>query len=492
MISGYYKMARLTAMGKIRLNALLDFYRLNNAIKFSPICRTLIVSLLYLFPSPIAFNSAFCQTNPTSHKVDNEAAPLLSENQTKSSQNQGPSQDQQFLALVHVRDTQLAAINDLRRIVDYHDGFRNRLSQVLDIRDKYPRTRDAVLAAIDGELKRIEKFENDVKDVKEGVITSNDANTNPAQANSGFARSATLVSIAQDFNKDFPLFREHITQNTNLLAQESIETNQSSLLHFSSQNDLSDRSSNLLSIAAFLRTEKQTSKDLFQNVFYEYRELGTRYDNLLKNVQVYAVIFGHGPELSHLESLPTEFYTLIGAPPSWSGVTKEQILNGVSMYRTALQESKKEVPDAPQTEKITTAKNEINAAADSIGSELKAAESNQSALVDQFEKQISASAKSIYGNAIGADSFTYLLIVFAAVFLIIMVAPYFYSDKVALNLLKAEFLLQFSTVFVLIAAIIILGIGNLIQPDQLPVLLAGISGYVLGQLGRTQTTPSGR
>ena len=74
---------------------------------------------------------------------------------------------------------------------------------------------------------------------------------------------------------------------------------------------------------------------------------------------------------------------------------------------------------------------------------MKAAESNQSALVDQFEKQISASAKSIYGNAIGADSFTYLLIVFAAVFLIIMVAPYFYSDKVALNLLKAEFLLQF-------------------------------------------------
>ena len=66
-----------------------------------------------------------------------------------------------------------------------------------------------------------------------------------------------------------------------------------------------------------------------------------------------------------------------------------------------------------------------------------------------------------------------------------MIAPKFYSDKVVGNILKSEFLLQFSTVFVLIAAIIILGIGKLIKEDQLPVLLAGISGYVLGQLGKT-------
>jgi len=58
------------------------------------------------------------------------------------------------------------------------------------------------------------------------------------------------------------------------------------------------------------------------------------------------------------------------------------------------------------------------------------------------------------------------------------------NSAIAANLLKAEFLLQFSTVFVLIAAIIILGIGDLIDKDQLPVLLAGISGYVLGQLGK--------
>jgi hypothetical protein len=66
-----------------------------------------------------------------------------------------------------------------------------------------------------------------------------------------------------------------------------------------------------------------------------------------------------------------------------------------------------------------------------------------------------------------------------------MIVPRFYPPPVAENVLKSEFLLQFSTVFVLVAAIIILAIGNFINPDQLPVLLAGISGYVLGQLGST-------
>ena len=66
-----------------------------------------------------------------------------------------------------------------------------------------------------------------------------------------------------------------------------------------------------------------------------------------------------------------------------------------------------------------------------------------------------------------------------------MAIPRVYNVTIAQNILKAEFLLQFSTVFVLVAAIIILGIGELIDKQQLPVLLAGISGYVLGQLGKT-------
>jgi len=58
------------------------------------------------------------------------------------------------------------------------------------------------------------------------------------------------------------------------------------------------------------------------------------------------------------------------------------------------------------------------------------------------------------------------------------------DNTITSNNLKEEFLLQFSTVFLLIAGTIILGIGVLVNKQQLPVLVAGISGYVLGKLGK--------
>jgi len=109
------------------------------------------------------------------------------------------------------------------------------------------------------------------------------------------------------------------------------------------------------------------------------------------------------------------------------------------------------------------------------------------AKLDAVEASIAASARALYGNKVGSDSFNYLLYVFAGVFLLILLLPRLYSERISANVLKAEFLLQFSTVFVLVAAIIILGIGDLIDKQQLPVLLAGISGYVLGQLGQVKT-----
>jgi hypothetical protein len=99
-----------------------------------------------------------------------------------------------------------------------------------------------------------------------------------------------------------------------------------------------------------------------------------------------------------------------------------------------------------------------------------------------------------FGNAVGSSSFTYLLVVFASVFVIIMLFPVLYKkfgSAVAENLIRSDFLSQLSTVFVLTSAIIILGIGQFIDRQQLPVLLAGISGYVLGQLGRVGAAPPG-
>lgn len=105
--------------------------------------------------------------------------------------------------------------------------------------------------------------------------------------------------------------------------------------------------------------------------------------------------------------------------------------------------------------------------------------------IEAMDRSIVQSAKDIFGSNVNSRVFFWLLIVFAGIFLLIMIGPMFYSrTTIAENLLKAEFLLQFSTVFILTAAIIILGIGGFIDRDQLPVLLAGISGYVLGQLGK--------
>ena len=103
--------------------------------------------------------------------------------------------------------------------------------------------------------------------------------------------------------------------------------------------------------------------------------------------------------------------------------------------------------------------------------------------ISDLEGDISSTAKSLYGHAVSEYSFYILLFLFVIVFIVIMITPKFYSSDVANNILRADFILQYSTVFVLIAAIIILSIGGFMTPDHAPTLLAGISGYVLGQLG---------
>jgi hypothetical protein len=150
-----------------------------------------------------------------------------------------------------------------------------------------------------------------------------------------------------------------------------------------------------------------------------------------------------------------------------------------------LQAALNDVAAAPPVPSLESVRAHLMADVDQIGKALADKSLQINSQIRDLEKNITMQAKALYGTKVGADSFTYLLIVFAGVFLVVMIMPRFYPDAVAVNVLKSEFLLQFSTVFVLVAAIIILAIGELIAKDQLPVLLAGISGYVLGQLGKT-------
>jgi hypothetical protein len=185
-----------------------------------------------------------------------------------------------------------------------------------------------------------------------------------------------------------------------------------------------------------------------------------------------------------LNELPDQFYRLADAE-SFETLTIEKLQDATRKYRAALNAALTLIDQTPSRNDLSTSRRlDTLKEVDVIGIALVQASNQQSAELQNLENSIAASARALYGDKVGSSSFTYLLIVFAAVFAVIMIVPRFYGDSVAANILKAEFLLQFSTVFVLVAAIIILGIGGLIDHQQLPVLLAGISGYVLGQLGK--------
>lgn len=323
-------------------------------------------------------------------------------------------------------------------------------------------------AAIEAEQKRVDTLDS-------AITTSGD--------------EKDKISLIADFDDGYPLFRNYtISENLDLGA---ISTQSEIANVLSRGRGLGDDAP--LKLTRFVQTERQTLTESLQSASSENKDILNRQENLLKKIQHYASSLSRGPKLPHLDSLPEQFSVIIGIRPlnfrfplsaqeTQSSLAK--VSDAIAKYREALQDAKVEAPISLSPDSIVAEKKEILGEADAIASELKSRDTSQKSLIDKLEREILVSAKSIYGSAIGTDSFTYLLIVFALIFGVIMVVPRMYPETVASNILKAEFLLQFSTVFVLIAAIIILGIGKLIQQDQVPVLLAGISGYVLGQLGK--------
>ncbi|MDB5577702.1 MAG: hypothetical protein JWR80_2878 [Bradyrhizobium sp.] len=350
--------------------------------------------------------------------------------------------DAQFLALVRARDGRIAVIGELKRITTFHDNFRSRIDRLLLSTATNQTSREQVISRIEIETARLKKFEDDVN---------------------AAGQLSIKTGLAKKFDSEFPV-----------TSSESPFRRPSRPSDFRSLSFESDRS-------LFVQRERANANEVFQNVSNENRELLPRYDKLFANIEsglAEAVI-----KVSRLDKLPAQFNELAGAP-SFEELTESQIQTGIAQYREALQASRNDLAAAPPSPSPESLRVKLMAQVDAVGAELLTRTSDQYAESRELEKGISNAAKSLYGNKVGADSFNYLLIVFAAVFFAIMIMPRFYPEAVAANVLKSEFLLQFSTVFVLVAAIIILAIGELIAKDQLPVLLAGISGYVLGQLGK--------
>jgi hypothetical protein len=353
------------------------------------------------------------------------------------------SQDTQFLALLRTRDREFALLGELRRIVTYHDNFRGRLERVLATTGELG-SREQMTKTTNNAIARLQKFESDVKAASD---------------------LSAKAGLAKKFDEDFPLTRTEL-----------------GLPRSSRSSRTSDVRNLALDNSSFIQRERVNANEVFQNISIENREWLTSYEKLFVNIERRLNEFIL--KLSQLDKLPSSFYELTEAD-SFDTITEDQLQSAIDQYRTILQATLNDIASFPQPAAIESTKAALMGQVDSLGRNLVAKSSEQNTQFRDLEKSIAGSAKALYGNKVGADSFNYLLIVFAGVFIVIMVMPRFYPAPVAENVLKSEFLLQFSTVFVLVAAIIILAIGELIQKDQLPVLLAGISGYVLGQLGKT-------
>jgi hypothetical protein len=351
------------------------------------------------------------------------------------------SQDTQFLTLIRARDKDLALTSELRRIISFHDNFRSRLERfLLDISNEAS-IREQRTSAINLALTRLQKFEDDVK---------------------GAGELSAKIGLAKKFDEEYPVFRA-----------DSV----------SSGLSRAPRLRNVESEGAtfFIQRERSNANEVFQNVSVENRGWFNNYEKLFTSIEKN---FNEiRTAMPRLDRLPLQFNELAGAR-SFDTVTADQIQSGIDLYRRALQDTLSDIATSPPS-RAAEVRTDLLAQADALGRDLIARSFEANTQFRELEKSISGAAKNLYGNKVGADSFNYLLVVFAGVFIVIMIMPRFYPEIVATNVLKSEFLLQFSTVFVLVAAIIILAIGELIAKDQLPVLLAGISGYVLGQLGKT-------
>jgi hypothetical protein len=345
-------------------------------------------------------------------------------------------QDTTFLALIKARDDALALLGELKRITSYHDKLRSGLGLA-----SLPRSsREARFKVIDDELQRLKKFEDDINDSKD---------------------DKTKIDLAKKFDRGFPLDLSDI--RTARVPRFGDPRN---------ANVGGDPT-------AFARRERANANEVFQNVSFENRQFFSGYERLFSTIES---LGNDNVKGSFLDDLPSGFDELAGAQ-SFDALSEPQIRSAIAKYRYALQRTRDSIDASPEPESAETVRTKLMAQLDALGQDLVKKSSELNTQMGGLEKNMTLAARSLYGKTVGADSFNYLLIVFAAVFFVIMIVPRFYPSPVAENVLKSEFLLQFSTVFVLIAAIIILAIGGFIEKNQLPVLLAGISGYVLGQLG---------
>lgn len=378
---------------------------------------SIIATSIVFFASTIPCRA---ESRPNQQPVTNSEAEASNEQPENNQRINQASQDEEFLALVKIRDSQLVSENELRRIAEYPTGFTLRLRDAYDIKDPFPRTHDSLIKVIDSELARLKSFEANVK-------TENDV--------------LQVRRAAQDFDVSYPLLRSDILpSDQGGLITEPLPRRL--LIAGIPRFQVQATSNELYKFSLFSKNERQKIADLTQSISSgEIRGILNRYENVLKEIEHYAVVLNQPPILKPLDELPQQFNLLASDSEKvdYDALTVAQIQSGIDKYRAALTKARDEVPDEISSDLITSARKNIDTDVDHITAELANQTNDERELRKRLEDQIVASAKSVYGKAVGSDSFNYLLIVFTLVFGVVMVLPRFYPEAVAANILKAEF-----------------------------------------------------
>lgn len=356
-------------------------------------------------------------------------------------------QESDFRQVIKQRDEQVAARAEVQRIINFADGAASRVNRFFDSLPSGDFAGD-LQRRVQSELARLDRAE-------------------PALPNAPDARRAPRTTDAK--GASFSLTSDPAPPRPNRVAVPP-DALKDAVAAFHSHNH------------GEMMAELRTSlTELRQNLSQKHLYWAANFEGFMSGWELQLRKASGANAIDVLRPLYGSSNDTNGSREQWT-VAEEGARSSIAKYRDALRLAADNLRDRPPHSEVRHAMlTRIKAFSDDI----KAVGSAYDEDMRAVERGIVSSAKATFGANLNSEVFLWLLMVFGGIFLLIMISPMFYArTTIAENLLKAEFLLQFSTVFILTAAIIILGIGGFIGEQHLPVLLAGISGYVLGQLGK--------
>ena len=168
-------------------------------------------------------------------------------------------------------------------------------------------------------------------------------------------------------------------------------------------------------------------------------------------------------------------------------VSKEQVLAGLNLYKRFLDNQKKVITSGVALRStLDEFKQNVRKSVATFTEGLDTFQESQVRAADQERSEL---FRGIINLSTQKDSlalylFIYLLVAFMLSLLGLHLIIRIFNNDLAGKIFAANSLLNIFTVFVLVTSIVILAMSGKLEGRELSTLIAAISGYVLGQLGR--------